>query len=237
MIRIIENTHCSYLSFEQAERDPSFFCLTTLRREYKSSSGISDLEKTLGIPSGKISRIRQVHSDLLQEIHPGEHFCGRVAEADGIIITEPGVFGVIRTADCVPVILSHPESKTTALVHAGWKGTCARITRKAALKILEITSGQPEDIKVFAGPCIHSCCYEVGTEVITAFEKEGHDLKKIMIGKNLDLVKANLLQAVELGITDISSSGFCTSCHPDLLYSYRKEKTADRMLTLAGFVS
>ncbi len=58
-----------------------------------------------------------------------------------------------------------------------------------------------------------------------------------MIGKNLDLVKANLLQASELGITDISSSGFCTACHPDLFYSYRRNKTADRMLTLAGFIS
>jgi YfiH family protein len=181
-------------------------------------------------------KIKQVHSDMIREILPGENFQSRIVEADGIMITEPGIFGVIRTADCVPVILVHPESKTTAMVHAGWKGTCSRITRKAALRILELTSADPAEIKAFAGPCIHACCYEVGPEVITAFEKAGHDLEQIMIGKNLDLVKANLLQASELGITDISGSGFCTACHPDLFYSYRREKTGSRMLTLAGFI-
>ena len=225
------------MGFELMEKDPSFLCLSSLRREDHPPAGISELQKSFMLPSEGIVRIKQVHSDMIREVHSREIGISFPVEADGIILTEPGIFGVIRTADCVPVVLVHPKSKTTAIVHAGWKGTCSRITRKAALRMLELTSAAPGELKAFTAPCIHSCCYEVGTEVIEAFKNAGHDLEQIMIGKNLDLVKANLLQASELGIIDISSSGFCTACHPDLFYSYRREKTANRMLTLAGFIS
>ncbi len=225
------------MSFELLEGNASFLSCTTLRRPGEPSASIQDFTESLGIPASGIVKIKQVHSDLIREVQSREKGISIPVESDGIILTEPGIFGVIRTADCVPVVLVHQETKKTAIVHAGWKGTCSRITRKAALRMLELTSGSPGEIKVFAGPCIHSCCYEVGAEVKNAFENEGHDLDQLMKGRNLDLVKANLLQAVELGITDISSSGFCTACNPDLFYSYRKEKTEDRMLTLAGFIS
>ncbi|MFH1965016.1 MAG: peptidoglycan editing factor PgeF [Acidobacteriota bacterium] len=237
MIKIIENSHCRYMRFELPEENPAFLCLTTLRRKGESPAGISDLKKSFRLSPGRIAGINQIHSDKVLEILPDESACSKPAETDGIIMKTTGMFGVIRTADCVPLILVHPEAKVTAVVHAGWKGTCSGITRKAALRILELTSGSPDDIKVFAGPCIHSCCYEVGPEVENAFEKEGYDLERLMNGKNLNLVKANLSQAAELGITDITSSGFCTACNPDLFYSYRRNKTEDRMLTLAGFVS
>lgn len=224
------------MRFELLEENPAFLCLTTLRRKGEPPAEISDLEKIFRLSPGRIAGIKQIHSDKILKILPDKNPCTEPAEADGIIIETTGMSGVIRTADCVPIILVHPEAKVTAVVHAGWKGTCSGITRKAALRLLELTSGSPDDIKVFVGPCIHSCCYEVGPKVEKAFEKEGYDLERLMNGKNLDLVKANLSQAVELKITDISSSGFCTACNPDLFYSYRRNKTGDRMLTLAGFV-
>jgi purine-nucleoside/S-methyl-5'-thioadenosine phosphorylase / adenosine deaminase len=237
MINIVENSHCKYLSFEFREKIPGFLCLTTLRKKENPPAKIIDLEKSLSLAPGRIAGIKQIHSDKILEIPPDGNPHKQMGEADGIILKAAGMSGIIRTADCVPVILVHPESKMTALIHAGWKGTCSGITRKAALRMLELTSGSPEELKVFAGPCIHSCCYEVGTEVAKAFAEAGHDLDLLMDGKNLDLVKANLSQAVDLGITDISSSGFCTACNPELFYSYRRDKTAGRMLTMAGFIS
>ncbi len=156
------------MRFEMLESDPSLICCATLCRPGNPPAAIPDLAKSLGSPPDGITRIKQVHSDLIREVHSGENDISVPVEADGIILTEPGIFGVIRTADCVPVILVHPESKTTAIVHAGWKGTCSRITRKAALRMLELTSAAPGEIKTLAGPCIHYCCYEVGTEVIEA---------------------------------------------------------------------
>lgn len=152
-----------------------------------------------------------------------------------MIIQGPGIYGLLRTADCAPIVIVNPGEKITALVHAGWKGTCSWITRRATETMLRISSAKPEDLLVFAAPCIHACCYEVGEEVIESFRKNGHDVESLVTGGRLDLVQANLRQAAETGITKVFSSGFCTGCHQDLFHSYRKTGTSERMLTLAGF--
>jgi len=235
MIRIVEDAHCRYLSFALTGDDAGLVCRTTLVRPGKAAAGIPELAQSLGIGISDIARVRQVHSTGIREVRPGEPGIEVPVESDGILVTGPGVFGVVRTADCVPVVLVHPGKKAVAVVHAGWKGTCSRITGRAVARLLEITAGDPGDLKAFAGPCIHACCYEVGTEVRDEFARAGHDIDRLMEGRNLDLVKANLQQAVELGVRDISSSGFCTLCHPDLFYSYRRNGTEQRILTLAGY--
>lgn len=236
MIKILEDAHSSYASFEVLKDNPEFICLTSLRNNKGQPFEASSLERSAGSAGNRAARIRQVHSDKIIEIHSSGDLSSAPPEADGIIITEPGLLGIVSTADCVPVVLVNTRARATAIVHAGWKGTCAGITGKAAVRLLDLTAGDPGDIRAFAGPCIHSCCYEVGRDVINAFEKNGHDITRIVRGRNLDLVRANLLQALDLGITDISSSGFCTACDNDLFYSYRREKTPRRVHTIAGFI-
>lgn len=236
MITIVENHFCKYLEFEPLGKDSSFICRTTLRQPKSVPIGWDSFAAVSGIDPASIRRIRQTHSDMIRVFHPGVQRGSDIPEADGMILTGPGIFGMIRTADCVPVIIVNPARKITALVHAGWKGTCDRITRKAILALLEISPGDPADLVVFAGPCIHACCYQVGTEVIEAFLSRGHDLEGLVEDSRLDLVQANLRQAQEMGAGGIAGSGFCTSCHPDLFHSYRRNRTRRRMLTMAGFI-
>jgi len=237
MIRIFDKPLCKYIDFELLEDDKSFICRTSLRRSGSFSCTGEALAAESGIDPGAVARIRQTHSDGIHLATPWNLENPETPEADGVILTRPGIFGMIRTADCVPVIIVHPAMKITALVHAGWKGTCNRITQKAISKVLEISSGDPGDLLVFAGPCIHACCYQVGSEVIEAFSSRGHDLDRLITDSRLNLVKANLSQAQESGVSRISSSGFCTSCHPDLYHSYRRDRTIERMLTVAGFIA
>jgi len=235
MIEIFRNAPGCHVRFDLLREVPEFICLTTLSNESISAAN-QGLNIATGIPENRIVRIRQVHSDKIVEVHSPGDLPASPPEADGIIITKPGVFGVVATADCVPVVLVNKKARATAVIHAGWKGTSAGITGKAAARLLALTSGNPAEVKAFAGPCIHSCCYEIGDEVIENLISRGHDPEQIMNGRNLDLVRANLLQAQDLGIEDISSSGFCTSCNPDLFYSYRRNHTGRRMLTVAGFI-
>jgi len=61
----------------------------------------------------------------------------------------------------------------------------------------------------------------------------GHLPKKIF----LDLVEANRRQLIAAGVSaeNISASPLCTSCRPDLLFSYRAEKgVTGRMMGVAG---
>jgi YfiH family protein len=53
----------------------------------------------------------------------------------------------------------------------------------------------------------------------------------------LDLVEANRHQLLDAGVAsrNITASALCTSCHPDLLFSYRAEKgVTGRMMGIAG---
>lgn len=48
----------------------------------------------------------------------------------------------------------------------------------------------------------------------------------------LDLVAANRAILIDAGVpaANISASGFCTACHSDLFFSYRRERTTGRMM-------
>jgi len=55
---------------------------------------------------------------------------------------------------------------------------------------------------------------------------------------NLDLIAANRAILADAGVPlrRISSSGFCTSCHTDLFFSYRRERTTGRLIAAIGIL-
>ena len=76
--------------------------------------------KSLGIESSGIITCRQVHGDrilICKEVPK------KIVAADAIIATTPGLYPLIRTADCVPILIIDREKKISAAIHAGWKGT------------------------------------------------------------------------------------------------------------------
>ena len=44
---------------------------------------------------------------------------------------QPGLLLAVQTADCVPILLVDPKKRAVAAIHAGWRGTLARIAQKA----------------------------------------------------------------------------------------------------------
>src|SRR6185437_422956 len=78
-----------------------------------------------GARSRGLRMLRQIHSDLVW--HDPE--AGRAG--DGLMTDRPGGWLGIRTADCCPVLLADCRQRAVAAVHAGWRGTLARISEKA----------------------------------------------------------------------------------------------------------
>ena len=75
--------------------------------------------KSLGIESSGIITCRQVHGDrilICKEVPK------KLVAADAIIATAPGLYPLIRTADCVPILIIDRVKKISAAIHAGWKG-------------------------------------------------------------------------------------------------------------------
>lgn len=160
---------------------------------------------------------RQVHSAHV------EWACGpgRAPETDAVVTDVPGLPLVIKTADCIPVLLWDDEQRRVAAVHAGWRGTVADITG-ATLDLMQSRGGH---IGAVIGPGISQPVFEVGDEVFDAFSSAGFPMDRIALrqGKwHLDLFEANRWLLERRGVTNIQVDGTCTFRSP-YFYSARRD--------------
>lgn len=234
-----------YLAFEALAEIPGFIHAVTTRatdgrREARPPAAPpepgAEFLKAIGVPAGNLVLLQQEHADQVLAVGPARPpAAAKNPRADAVILSSPGWYSAIRTADCLSVLAVEPRRRVVGLVHAGWRGTCRRVTAQALARLLRLSGAAPKDLWVGFGPCIRSCCYEVGEEVRTAYREGRHETGEIFRGRCLDLIRANRLQLEQLGVRRIADSGLCTACCTDRFYSYRREKTERRMWTLAGF--
>jgi YfiH family protein len=232
----------TYFSFSEFANIPGLLFVTTTRSEPQPGNLESDqlavppLLSELGIPQSSLVLLNQVHGSRISVVSKSpSHTAKNDSEpADGMIVDQPGFFGALHTADCVPIVAFEPGSKVISLIHAGWRGTAERIAEKGLQTLLEYSKADPTQVRVAFGPCIRSCCYEISGEVIDAFEASGQS-GALMKNRRLDLIAANKEQLHSLGIRATADAGICTACRTDLFYSYRREKTDRRFWTIAGF--
>lgn len=164
------------------------------------------LASALGFATDQVVYARQVHgTDLLE--HPRER---EIVEADGHIVSEPGLAPLVFVADCLPVALAGPGGM--AMVHAGWRGLAGGILAKGAAAVGATTAA--------IGPGIGPCCYEVGDEVLAAFAGLGEGVAE---GRMLDLPEAARRLLAEAGVERVESAGLCTSCEEELFFSHRRD--------------
>ncbi len=211
-------------------------------------------------PEGAV-QVRQVHgADVVDADDPSLTFAtsaNRSAQpvdfslavaADAISVGRPGVFGAVRTADCVPVLMFATtitgEPRWAAAVHAGWRGTIAGVVDAAVAHAFAHgraagPSIEPGDIFAALGPSIGPCCYEVSAEVAAGFRDAGYPAGEPTGAKpRLDLRRINRFRLLACGLTPekISLVGPCTRCHPDLYHSYRRDpRDPGRQLSWIGW--
>lgn len=159
---------------------------------------------------------------------------------DSVITNQKNIGIAVGTADCVPVILYDPQSHILAAVHAGWRGTAAKLVSKTILKMQEAFDSNPKNLIAGIAPSISCEYFEVGDEVVEAFEKAGFPIDDIgyrnaetgKIHLNLWLANELLLFKCGIPIENIETAGLCTYSNPDLLFSARRQGIdSGRMLT------
>ena len=148
---------------------------------------------------------------------------------DGHATRTPGVLITVTVADCVPVYLAHPPSRTVALLHAGWRGVAAGMLETGVSRIMELAGALVGDIVIHCGVAICGSCYEVGPEVQFAV------LGAPRPAGPLDLRAALAERTRALGVGAISVSGWCSAHDGDRFYSHRRSGGRDgRMLAYLG---
>ena len=136
---------------------------------------------------------------------------------DALWTDEPGLAMMLITADCLPVAVAKPNGAGTALaiLHVGWRGLLAGIADAA---LAELGDGP---FNAVIGPGIGPCCYEVGEEVAVPFTNRYGP--EVLVGRNLDLYTATEKALFSAGCTSVERVEMCTSCHPDLFFSHRRD--------------
>jgi purine-nucleoside/S-methyl-5'-thioadenosine phosphorylase / adenosine deaminase len=125
-----------------------------------------DFAAALGAREMSLLALRQFHSDV---IHVAGAPCEEAPRADALITNTPGLLLGVQTADCVPILLADTRRRVVAAVHAGWRGTLARIVVKTLGRMNMEFGTDPRHVVAVLGPAIGRCCYEVGPEVAQAF--------------------------------------------------------------------
>jgi YfiH family protein len=189
-----------------------------------------------------LAAARGMRPVLLHQVHSAdvlavEDVLPEKTDGDALITATVGLLLTIKTADCLPLFLVDEARRAVAAVHAGWRGTAARIAA-AAVAALEARFGSdPASLLAVLGPCIGPACFEVGEDVVASFGGDpGAGSHLFAASKRpgrylLDLMSANRLQLVEAGMAParVRTAGVCTHCSPDLL-SWRRDRRTDARL-------
>lgn len=130
------------------------------RRRFKEAVGANGLS---------LVTLRQIHSDI---VHRADSLFTEPPKGDALISHAHGLLLAIQIADCIPILLVDPRLRIIAAIHAGWRGTLARIAAKTVGRMQMEFGVDPEDLLAALGPGIHPCCYEVGPEVAKEFSAQ-----------------------------------------------------------------
>lgn len=195
----------------------------------------------LGLEGRRITTLRQVHGKRIIDVP--ETGLKEAGEGDALATDRPGVFLGVRTADCVPVLLVDPDARACAAVHAGWRGTLAGVAAAAVAHLRGRYGCEPARLRAALGPAIGRCCFEVGPEVIAAFEKKMGGAFEAFVDREgekgrVDLRGLVARELVEAGVPPgaLESVGGCTFCGGADFHSYRRDRRAEgRQIAFLGF--
>jgi YfiH family protein len=174
------------------------------------------LAAALGLEPGNVLIGRQVHgADVVRhEAAPDPNAYAdpgpRLAGVDGQATDRLGLAPLVFVADCLPVALAGAGG--VAMIHCGWRGLAAGIVDRGVAEVKARAAA--------IGPGIGPCCYEVGEEVLALFEPLGPGVAK---GRRLDLGEVARRLLERAGVPSVEASELCTSCHPELFFSHRRD--------------
>ncbi|MDR2772253.1 MAG: peptidoglycan editing factor PgeF [Elusimicrobiota bacterium] len=170
----------------------------------------------------------QIHSNIIKHVTKNE--AGKTIDScDGLFTDDISLNLGVFSADCVPIVMVSTKYQVKAIVHAGWKGLAFGIIENTTEMFAQF-GFPPYEIHAYIAPHIRKCCYEVSKDFEKIF---GADLLK---DNKFDLTGLARNKLKKCGIRRIYEHKLCTKCskYEDefLFFSYRRDKTQERLLTV-----
>jgi len=187
------------------------------------SGNLESLRTQVAFARGFV-QAEQVHRTSLTAIDSPNPPVNPIPGCDGLTTRLPGLMLVIRTADCLPIVVWDPIQQVIGLAHVGWRGLASRLPMRLMSFLRHVYHSRPADLWVGIGPSIRACCYEVGKE----FEERFGSFVTEMNGRlRCDLIGCATQQLLATGVrpSRLLDCGQCTACHPTRWYSVRRDGT------------
>lgn len=199
------------------------------------------LAQSVGFDIDRLVTGEQTHSLNIAVVTEKEAGLGnldidsRIPCTDALITNVKGICIMVLTADCVPVLLYDCKTHSVAAIHSGWRSTANGIVSLTVNKMKDVFGTNPADLVAAVGPCIGTCCFEVGDDVAEQFTHLPETIirKPEWIRPHIDMAMAIQLQLLDSGVEKgkIEVAGTCTKCNPQEFFSHRYNKTLGRIGT------
>lgn len=187
------------------------------------------LGNALGFEEIDIVLTRQTHSDIVRVVTKADHLGldhHEYPECDALVTNDPGTALVVFTADCTPILLHDPVTGAVGAVHAGWRGTAAKLAAKAVKAMEDNFGTDPKNIRAAIGPNIGFCCFETDADVpeamVNAYGADAQEFIRQQGDKYyVNLKEINALCLGRAGVEHIEISTDCTMCSHHRFWSHR----------------
>ncbi|HEY7068950.1 MAG TPA: polyphenol oxidase family protein [Acidimicrobiales bacterium] len=198
----------------------------------------------LGLDLGDCVFASQTHGREVAVVGPADRGRGTTGAegapaCDAMVTAATGVGLAIMVADCVPLVLFEPRARVLAVVHAGWRGTVARLAQ-AAVEAMAGLGAEPAAVVAGIGPAVEAARYQVGDEVAEAARHAfGGDAGDVLAPDGpghwrFDLWAANRRVLVEAGVPTAQIETAAVGTGPGTpFFSDRAERPCGRFAALA----
>jgi len=180
--------------------------------------------------------ISQVHgADVVDAslVQPG----APVQVGDASVARAPGVVCAILTADCLPVLFADLDGKVVGAAHAGWRGLAGGVLATTVAAMRRAGAGE---ITAWLGPAIGPAAFEVGPDVLAAFEAalpgEAASAFRPYPGREdkylADIYALARRMLARDGIARVHGGERCTLTEVASFYSFRRDGVTGRQASL-----
>lgn len=207
-------------------------CLTLTRNFFDKHQINADkhnlIKNFLSYKDIPIQYMDQIHGKNLRFI--SSHSSKPIANTDALFSSSTNLALAVFSADCLPIALCKTDGSEFAIIHAGWKGLVSGVVETS---ISSFTNSS--NLSAWIGPSISKQNYEVGKDLYDAFMAK--DKNSILNFSKRDSYKFlfNLQGEAERILKkykiNVQTSDICTY-NSSSLYSYRKEETENRIVTI-----
>ena len=208
-------------------------CLTLTDHFFKKneidsnkSNLLRDFHKFDGVP---IQYMEQVHGSTTQIVN--SYSVLPKLKTDALLSSRPNLALAAFSADCMPIAIARSDGSEFALLHAGWKGLYEGVIESC----VKTFSSSDSNLNAWIGPSISSDNYEVDKDLFEAFTEKNAESKSNFSERSFNKWSFDLQGEAtrilnDFGV-DVQNSHFCTY-DSEIMYSFRREETEKRMLTI-----